>query len=163
MKTRYRYKRSSLVRKLEGVFTQLASIDSMTLSPQVVSDRLADVEDWLKDIVDDILDEREPKHKEEGGPTCWAASMAQQLQKSQEMIHVLEVEVESESSDRYGPFFFEEKPNDKQLLKFLKEHTSPDDADETADGPGWNGTFLHLAWSQQPRPQQLRKSQKKRR
>jgi hypothetical protein len=61
-------------------------------------------------------------------------------------VHVCSVM--SESSDHYGPFVFEKKPTDRKLLAFLKERCGSE-ADETANGPGWKGTYLHLDWSVQ--------------
>lgn len=62
-------------------------------------------------------------------------------------LHVLSVQ--SESCDDYGPFVFAVRPNVAQLKTFLRKHTSPDDADFSADGPGWKGSYLHLTWSKQ--------------
>lgn len=60
-------------------------------------------------------------------------------------VHVLSVQ--SESCDHYGPFVFAVRPNVAQLKTFLRKNTSPCDADFSADGPGWKGSYLHLTWS----------------
>jgi hypothetical protein len=65
-------------------------------------------------------------------------------------LHILSVH--SESGDDYGPFLFEAVPTDEELMEFLRENTSPDEVEyedpEEKDGPGWNGTYLHLTWTE---------------
>ncbi|MFA6512542.1 MAG: hypothetical protein WCV86_05495 [Patescibacteria group bacterium] len=73
------------------------------------------------------------------------------------MIHVLTVK--SESCDDYGPFTFAHRLDEQETLDFLREVVpepelndvvtfNPDE--DTWDGPGWAGTYLHLTQSVSP-------------
>ena len=54
--------------------------------------------------------------------------------------------VRSESGDDYGPYIFDYKPTDEELLEFLREEIGGPDV-EDPDGPGFMDTWLYENWT----------------
>jgi hypothetical protein len=55
--------------------------------------------------------------------------------------------INTESGDTYGPFVFENKPDDRKSETFLKERF-PDEWDVFDDGPGIFNSYMHIKWTE---------------